>query len=92
MDTSQRSPRLAVKPTQSDVFLGLVSIVLAFLLPFVSVFMAREALNRAKSQQVENRLASWGYCISWAMIAIALMVVAGTIIMNLIGMPIGAAL
>lgn len=88
MATSQRTSRLAIEPTQSDALLGTISIILAFFLPFVSVFIARGAMRRAKEQGAENRPAYWGFWISVAMLAFMLFAVAGTIVMNLIGHPL----
>ncbi|WP_162924949.1 hypothetical protein [Mycetocola zhujimingii] len=88
MASSERTSRLAMEPTQSDALLGTISIILAFFIPFVSVFIARGAMRWAKEQGVENRPAYWGFWISVAMLGFMLVVVAGTIVMNLIGHPL----
>ena len=91
MAISPATPNLATVPTQADALLGFASIILAFLLPPVSIFIAKGALDRAKEQGVENRLAYWGFWISLAMTLFAVVAVLGSIVLSLPGMPLTTA-
>jgi hypothetical protein len=90
MVVSHGQVHLAGEPAQSDALLGLVSIVLAFLIPPVALIIAWSARKRAEAYGADNRLAYWGFWLSVFTTSVIVLVVGGTIVMSLIGIPMGA--